>query len=63
MKKIFQKINRRCLKLTILAVLLLPEIASAQYFTYAPGDLVAGFRKPSVGSYELVVNVGNIPTF
>jgi len=63
MKKIFRKINRRCLNLAILAVLLLPDIVSAQYFTYAPGDLVAGFRKPGVGTYELVANVGNVSNF
>jgi len=63
MKKIFQKINRRCLNLAIVAVLVLPEIASAQYFTAGKGDLLAGFRVPNVGSYELVVNVGNISNF
>ena len=63
MRKIFLKINRRWLNLAILTVFLLPELASAQYFTYGPGDLVAGFRKPSVGTYELVVKVGNVSNF
>jgi len=55
---------RRCLQLVIAAVLILPELAGAQYFTAGNGDLVAGFRKtpPSVGSYELVVNLGNVVT-
>jgi hypothetical protein len=63
MKKIFQKINRQCLNLAIVVVLVLPEIASAQYFTAGKGDLLLGFRKPSGGTYELLVNVGNITNF
>lgn len=58
MKNNFLKIN-----LTLLAALVLPQIGGAQFFTYANGDLVAGFRKASGGSYELVVNVGNITNF
>ncbi len=45
------------------ALALLPGswLAQAQYFQYAShGDLLAGFRKPGAGSYELVVNVGNV---
>lgn len=63
MKKIVSKINRWCWGMAILTVIGLPEVASAQYFTYANGDLVAGFRKASGGSYELVVNVGNVSNF
>ena len=41
-----------------------PHLAHAQFFNYtAKGDLMAGFRKPGVGTYELVVNLGNITTF
>ncbi|HEU6447315.1 MAG TPA: hypothetical protein VFV23_02615 [Verrucomicrobiae bacterium] len=58
MKKNFLKLN-----FLALAILALPGIASAQYFTYKDGDLVAGFRNPSTGSYELVANVGNITNF
>ncbi len=50
----------RCLKLTLLAFLLVSATAHAQYFVAGKGDLLAGFRKPGVGAYELVVNVGNV---
>jgi hypothetical protein len=63
MKKIFLKINRRCLNLAVLAVSVLPEITGAQNFTAGKGDLLAGFRTPGVGSYELVVNVGSVTNF
>jgi len=40
------------------------ESARAQFFTYAgKGDLLAGFRTPGVGTYELVVNLGNVTNF
>ena len=45
------------------ALALLPGcwLAHAQYFQYTShGDLLAGFRKPGAGNYELVVNIGNI---
>lgn len=63
MKKLFLKINRRCLKLAILAICVLPEIASAQYFTYHDGDLLLGFRKISGSSYDLVVDVGSVTNY
>ncbi len=43
-----------------LVLVAVPGIAGAQYFTSTKGDLLAGFRNPAVGSYELVVNVGNV---
>jgi hypothetical protein len=47
------------------AGLLTPVLSQAQYFDYATstsgrGALLAGFRKPGVGTYELVVKAGNI---
>ncbi len=63
MKKIFLENNRWCLNLAILAVFALPEIAGAQNFTAGKGDLLAGFRTPGAGSYELVVNVGSVTNF
>lgn len=50
----------------VLAVgLFAPVLCQAQYFDYATsssgrGALLAGFRKPGVGTYELVVKVGSI---
>lgn len=51
-----------------LAGLLAPALANAQYFDYSTtttgqGALLAGFRKPGLDSYELVVNLGNITNF
>jgi hypothetical protein len=47
-----------------LALLPGPWLAHAQYFQYTShGDLLAGFRKPAAGNYELVVNVGNATNF
>src|SRR6185312_8813222 len=47
-----------------LAVLASSHTAQAQFFTYTgKGDLMAGFRKPGVGTYELVVNLGNVTNF
>ncbi|MGA2248749.1 MAG: hypothetical protein ABSH48_27660, partial [Verrucomicrobiota bacterium] len=60
-------INHLCLKLILLALPAIPEIAGAQtYFTKTGlGDLVAGFRK--TGSFaeanEMVVYLGNITNF
>jgi PKD repeat protein len=50
-------------KLILLTVLALPELASAQTFTYnLQGDVLAGFRKTGSfkGNYELVVDLGNV---
>jgi hypothetical protein len=50
-----------------LGLLLVPEIAGAQsYFQYSGyGDLLLGFRKTGAhqGTYELVVNAGNVTNF
>jgi hypothetical protein len=54
----------RSVALTALTGLLAPGLARAQYFTFTgTGDLLAGFRQPGVGNYELVVNLGNITNF
>jgi len=59
--------KRLGLKLALLAVLVLPELASAQVFNYnsSNGDVLAGFRKaPSIaGLYELVVDLGSVTNF
>lgn len=51
--------------LAALAAVMLPVLANAQYFDYSSSGsgraaLLAGFRKPGVASYELVVNLGNV---
>jgi hypothetical protein len=47
-----------------ITVLASSHLARAQFFNYSgKGDLLAGFRKPGVGIYELVVNLGNITNF
>ena len=47
-----------------LAVLAGAHSARAQFFNYSgKGDLMAGFRKPGVGTYELIVNLGNVTNF
>jgi hypothetical protein len=47
-----------------LAALAGAHSAQAQFFNYSgKGDLMAGFRKPGVGTYELVVNLGNVTNF
>jgi hypothetical protein len=53
---------RWCWQLAIVTTLVLPELASAQFFTAGNGDLVAGFRKTGAyqGSYELVVKIGSV---
>ncbi|HTR43782.1 MAG TPA: PKD domain-containing protein [Pseudomonadales bacterium] len=59
-------LDRLSLKLATLALVLLPGLAGAQNFTYNPyGDVLSGFRKTgaNAGSYELVVNLGNITNF
>ena len=59
-------IRRFVSKLALLALLALPEIASAQVFTYNYiGDVLAGFRKTGVyaGNYELMVNLGSVTNF
>ena len=50
--------------LAVLAALAGAHSAHAQFFNYTgKGDLLAGFRKPGVGTYELVVNLGNVTNF
>jgi len=60
----FKKLS---LKLLLVAALALPELASAQtFFNYNQyGDVLAGFRKTgtSRGTYELVVDLGNVTNF
>jgi hypothetical protein len=58
-------LHRRCVQLAIVTVLVLPELASAQFFTAGKGDLLGGFRKTggNQGNYELLLNIGNITNF
>ncbi len=58
-------LGKRCWKLALFTLLVLPELVNAQqYFSVGNGDLMAGFRKtnPS-GSYEMVSYLGNITNF
>lgn len=60
------KLKKLGLKLALVAVLMLPELATAQFFNYNEfGDVLAGFRKTgaNAGKYELVVDLGNITNF
>ena len=57
---------RRWLGISILALLSSSQFVSAQYFTVTGyGDMLAGFRKTgsNKGTYELVVNIGNVTNF
>jgi len=59
----FKKIG---LTLGLIAVMLLPEVTSAQVFNYnSIGDVLAGFRKTgnNAGLNELVVDLGSITNF
>jgi hypothetical protein len=47
----------------LFAVLVFADAANAQTFTANKGDLLLGFRKTSSGSYELVVNIGNVTNY
>jgi PKD repeat protein len=63
MKQLCSTFRRWGLKLAVLALLVLPELASAQLFSFNPyGDVLAGFRKTgaNAGNYELVVDVGSV---
>jgi PKD repeat protein len=56
-------LKRMGLKLVILTILALPELAGAQVFSYNQyGDVLAGFRKTGSfkGNYELVVDLGSV---
>lgn len=54
----------KCAILAAITALASPHLAHAQFFNYAAkGDLMAGFRKPGVGTYELMVNLGNVTNF
>src|ERR1043165_2534072 len=47
-----------------LVAVVLPEVVfGAAQFQYGQGDLILSFRKPGTGSYELVVNAGNVTNF
>jgi len=66
MRQFCSTFRRLGLKLALLAVLLLPELASAQFYSFNPyGDVQAGFRKTgaNAGNYELVVDLGNVTNF
>jgi PKD repeat protein len=59
-------LKRLGMKLALAAMLTLPELVSAQYFNYnSAGDVLLGFRKTGAfqGSYEFVVDAGNITNF
>lgn len=54
------------LKLGLVAVLMLPELTSAQVFNYnSTGDVLAGFRKTgnNAGLNEMVADLGNVTNF
>jgi len=64
MKQFFLK--RMGLNMVMLAILILPELAGAQYNYNPVGDVQAGFREPgpnNKGSYELVVDLGSVTNF
>ena len=66
MNKLYRSIRRFGLKLALIALLALPELASAQFFSFNQyGDVLAGFRKTgaNAGNYELVVNLGSVTNF
>ncbi len=55
------RIYRQALQRVWWAVFILPGLVQAQYFVANTGDLLIGFRKYNpAGSYELVVNAGNV---
>ena len=59
-------LKRMGLKLALLTILALPELAGAQYNYNPVGDVQAGFREPgpnNKGSYELVVDLGSVTNF
>jgi PKD repeat protein len=66
MKQLRSTFRRLALKLAMLALLALPAIASAQYFTDTGyGDMNAGFRKTGghQESGEIVAYLGNVTNF
>ena len=61
---LIKKLRLSSFAVVIAAVLTAAPIARGQYFNYTGvGDLMLGFRKPGVASYELVVGLGNITNF
>jgi len=59
-------IKRLSLKLALVAVLVLPEVADAQTFVFnSYCDVLAGFRKTGTyaGTYEMVVDLGSVTNF
>ena len=64
MIKLAPSVRRFGLKFALLALLALPEMAGAQYFTYNKvGDVLAGFRKTGANDttgYEMVADLGNV---
>ena len=59
------KLKTLALKFGLIAMLILPEVASAQQFKYnSIGDVLAGFRKTTnAGLNELVVDLGSVTNF
>jgi hypothetical protein len=63
-KSRFPRLFSKAAFLFAITVLASVPLARAQFFNYTgKGDLLAGFRKPGVGTYELVVNLGNVTNF
>jgi len=60
-----KNLHRLISTIAFLAAVVLPELAfGAAQFQYTQlGDMILPYRKPGVGSYELVVNVGNVTNF
>lgn len=66
MNKLSLTVRRLGIKLALVGLLTLPELAGAQFFNFNQfGDVLAGFRKTGVnaGNYELVVNLGSVTNF
>jgi hypothetical protein len=60
----FSRLFAKTALVAALTALVSPHLAHAQFFNYTgKGDLMAGFRKPGIGTYELVVNLGNVTNF
>lgn len=56
--------RRSLLNAAAIGLLTLPGLVCAGEFQVSEyGDTILGFRKPGVGTYELVVNLGNITNF
>ena len=60
-----KRIGLKLVLLPMLALMVVPELADAQFGYNQYGDVMAGFRKTGVnaGNYELVVDLGSVTNF